>query len=143
TAPPEAPRLTLRQPAPPSRPRAIGSPALPASAPASAPAPAAPAHPTVAPSPARPEPAAVRRALARRSFCTLATTSEIGRPHVAGVLYVMVDDAMFVNTLRHSRKARNIAARGTAAVCVPVRRLPIGPPSSIQFQAAAGVLPLD
>ena len=55
------------------------------------------------------------RQIASRSYATLATVSPAGRPHVAGVLYELVDDSaartapsLFVNTLRTSRKARNI-----------------------------------
>jgi len=85
----------------------------------------------------------VVRALDRRSFCTLASVSPAGRPHVAGVLYEAVGTTLYVSTLRTSRKARNIAADGHVGVCVPVRRLPVGPPSSLQFQATADVLAID
>lgn len=107
-------------------------------------------HPTSLP---RPEPgssplephdrllARVVKALAARSFCTLATSSPSHRPHVAGVLYEAVGTTLYVSTLRTSRKARNVAANPYVAVCVPVRRLPVGPPSSLQFQATAAVLP--
>ena len=44
---------------------------------------------------------------------------------------------------RESRKARNIAGHGVAAVTIAVRRLPIGPPASIQFQCSAAVLAND
>jgi Pyridoxamine 5'-phosphate oxidase len=81
--------------------------------------------------------------LTKRSFCTLATTSVDHRPHVAGVLFVAVDGVLYVNTLRSSRKARNIAANPGAFVCVPVRRVPVGPPSSIQFAATVTILGLD
>jgi hypothetical protein len=59
------------------------------------------------------------------------------------VLYQCVDDVLFVSTDRDSRKARNIAAQGFAAVTIAVRRLPIGPPASIQFQSAATILAND
>ena len=91
----------------------------------------------------QPEPDKVEAALKRRSFATLATSSSAGIPHVAGVLYEIVGNHMFVNTMSSSRKARNVAANGRVAVCVPVRRLPVGPPSSVQFQARAEVLDLD
>jgi len=90
-----------------------------------------------------PGPDAVERALAKRSFATLATTSPAGRPHVAGVLYVAVDDALYINTLRSSRKARNIAANPYVGVAIPIRRLPVGPPSTVQFQSRAELLDLD
>jgi hypothetical protein len=91
----------------------------------------------------RPEPAAVRRVIERRSVATLATASSSGRPHAATVLYQAVDDVLFVSTSRASRKARNIAERGLASVSISVRRLPVGPPASIQFQSTAVVLAND
>ena len=91
----------------------------------------------------RPDPATIRRAINRRSVATLATVSASGRPHAATVLYQCVDDALFVSTHRDSRKARNVADHGTAAVTIAVRRLPIGPPASIQFQTTAAVLTND
>ena len=90
-----------------------------------------------------PDPATIRRAIERRSVATLATVSAIGRPHAATVLYQCVDDAVFVSTHRDSRKARNVVDAGVAAVTIAVRRLPIGPPASIQFQSAASVLATD
>lgn len=90
-----------------------------------------------------PEPAMIRRAIERRSVATLATVSTSGRPHAATVLYQCVDDALFVSTDRDSRKARNVAAHGVAAVTIAVRRLPVGPPASIQFQCSAAVLAND
>jgi hypothetical protein len=87
--------------------------------------------------------------LAAKSFLTLATASSAGIPHAAGVSYALgepgehddlSDVTLYVNTLRSSRKARNVAATGRAAVVVPVRRLPIGPPFTIQFQADSDLL---
>ena len=69
--------------------------------------------------------------------------STTGRPHAATVLYQCVDDALFVSTHRDSRKARNVADSGVVAVTIAVRRLPIGPPASIQFQSSATVLAND
>lgn len=92
---------------------------------------------------ARPDPEAVVRAIRRRSFCTLATVSAKNRPHAAGVLYESVGTTLYVNTLRTSRKARNVAANPDVAVCIPVRRLPVGPPSSVQFQAHAAIADND
>jgi hypothetical protein len=79
----------------------------------------------------------VIEAIDRRSFCTLATVSDAGRPHVAGVLYEAVGATLWINTVDTLRKARNVAANPFVAVCVPVRRAPVGPPSVIQFQARA------
>ena len=100
-------------------------------------------HRAAAPTVFHPDPATIRRAIERRSVATLATVSGVGRPHAATVLYQCVDDALFVSTHRQSRKARNVADHGVAAVTIAVRRLPIGPPASIQFQSSATVLAND
>jgi hypothetical protein len=96
-----------------------------------------------APSIFHPDPSFVRRAIARRSVATLATVSASGRPHAATVLYQCVDDALYVSTHRDSRKARNVAEQGSAAINIAVRRLPVGPPSSIQFQTSAVLIAND
>ena len=84
------------------------------------------------------------RAIAKRSFCTLATASSANRPHVAGVLYQAVGTTLYVNTSRDSRKARNVADNPHVAVVIPIRRLPVGgPPSTVQFQGHADVLAFD
>jgi hypothetical protein len=89
-----------------------------------------------------PDPDKVRSAIAKRSYCVLSTTSEQGRPHAAGVLYALAGDTLWVSTDRDSRKARNVAASGRVGVVIPVRRVPVGPPSCVQFQATATVVPL-
>ncbi|MQA07222.1 MAG: hypothetical protein GEU98_01495 [Pseudonocardiaceae bacterium] len=83
------------------------------------------------------------KTIARQSFCTLATTSPAHRPHVAGVIYQAVDLTFYVSTMRSSRKARNIAENPRVGVCIPIRRMPVGPPSSVQFQAVAEILAVD
>lgn len=91
----------------------------------------------------RPDAAKVMRAITRRSFATLASASSAGRPHVAGVLYERVGSELFISTLLTSRKARNVAAGGRVGVSIPIRRLPVGPPSTVQFQAKADLLDVD
>jgi hypothetical protein len=103
----------------------------------------APDQPTAVVPAARPRLDDVIHAIARRSFCTLATTSPAQRPHVAGVLYAEAGGSLYVSTLRSSRKARNLAANPRASICVPVRRLPVGPPATILFPVAGEVLDLD
>jgi hypothetical protein len=88
-------------------------------------------------------PGAALKAIRKQSFATLATTSSEGRPHAAGVLYALSGDRLYVSTMRSSRKARNILDNPRVAVTIPVRRAPIGPPSSIIFQTNARVLDLD
>jgi hypothetical protein len=83
----------------------------------------------------------VARLLAKRSFCTLATTSPNARPHVAGVVYAYVEGALYISTTQSSRKARNLVANPHVFICVPVRRLPFGPPpSTVQFASTVSVL---
>lgn len=106
-----------------------------------------PTHPQHASAPVRdaanPEPVKVLKAIQKRSFATLSTTSPAERPHVAGVLYEAVDITLYVNTRRTSRKARNVTANPQVAVAIPIRRLPVGPPSTVHFQGNAEVLDVD
>jgi hypothetical protein len=85
----------------------------------------------------------VRKALATRSYAVLATVSPAGRPHAAGVLYTTVGDDLWVSTETASRKGRNLLANPHVGVTVPVRRLPVGPPSTIHFQGRADVVGVD
>jgi hypothetical protein len=85
----------------------------------------------------------VTRTIARRSFCTLATSSAARHPHVAGILYEAVGTDLWFSTDRSSRKGRNLAANPKVGICIPVRRLPVGPPSSIQFQGRAQLVGPD
>jgi len=82
----------------------------------------------------------VRRAMTRGSWCTLATASAQNRPHVVGVLYVAVDDIVYVNTFDTTIKARNVRENPRVAVCIPVRRYPFVPPYAVQFQGTAEIL---
>jgi general stress protein 26 len=86
----------------------------------------------------------VVKAIAKRSFCMLATVSPSGRPHVAGVLYQAIGTTLYVNMSRDGRKARNVADNPYVAVSIPIRRLPVGgPPSTVQFQGRAEILGFD
>ena len=85
----------------------------------------------------------IARILARRSFCVLATTSPAGNSHAAGVVFDWADGAMYIHTMRSSRKARNIASNPNVAVVVPARRLPVGPPFTVQFQATARIFSMN
>ena len=90
-------------------------------------------------SPVQLNPAKIHRAIEKRSFATLATTSSIGQPHVAGVLYELAGTDLWLNTMASSRKAQNMMANERVAVTIVVRRIPFGPPSTIQFQGRATV----
>jgi general stress protein 26 len=87
--------------------------------------------------------AELTKAIGRRSVCMLATSSSRNRPHSATVAYAAVGTTLYVNTDRSSRKARNVAENPYAGVVIPVRRLPVGPPSSVQFQGTAEVVDMD
>lgn len=85
----------------------------------------------------------VASVLASKSFATLATVSESGFPHSAGVVYVWVEGSMWIHTMRSSRKGRNIAHEPRVAITVPYRRLPAGPPFTLHFQARAVLVAMD
>jgi general stress protein 26 len=100
----------------------------------------------ISPRPPLDDPAQVERtlrAIRRRSFAVLASVSPAGHPHAAGVAYCAVGTTLYVNTLRTSRKARNVAAERRVALTIPVRRVPIGPPFSVQLQADATIVAMD
>lgn len=82
-------------------------------------------------------------ALAKQSFAMLATTSQADRPHAAGVVFAQANGCLYINTLRTSRKARNVAANPCVAMCIPTRRIPVGPPSTVHFQGTAELLSVD
>jgi Pyridoxamine 5'-phosphate oxidase len=85
----------------------------------------------------------IARAINSRYFATMATVSPKGVPHVAGVIYCPVGTTLYIHTMRTSRKARNIASSGMAAIVIPIRKLPVGPPFSVQFQGDADLLDMD
>ena len=85
----------------------------------------------------------IAKALARKTFCTLATVSPAGNPHSAGVVYVWANGSMWIHTMRSSRKGRNIDHQAHVAATVPFRRLPAGPPFTLHFQARAELVALD
>jgi general stress protein 26 len=87
--------------------------------------------------------AVIRRALAKQSFCVLATSSAEQRPHAVGLLYACVDLDLYVLVDENSIKVRNVRANTRVAVCVPVRKYPLGPPMAVQFQGTAQILTPD
>ena len=103
---------------------------------------------TTAPAPPQakkhsPSPEAIKREIVRRSFCTLATADADGAPHAVGVNYAFVDGHLYLATSPLSKKVRNIRQNPRVAVFIPVRKYPMGPPWSIQFQGMATVLSRD
>ena len=80
-----------------------------------------------------------RRAVQR----DVALAAADGRLQVVGGDGEIVDGVLYVSTYRDSRKTRNVAATGRAGVSIAVRRIPFGPPASIQFQTMATVLDND
>lgn len=90
-----------------------------------------------------PEPRKVLAQIERRSFAVLATTGREGAAHAAGVLYVLHAGQFYVTTSRTSRKARNVVTNPNVSLCIPIRRAPVGPPSTVQIAAIAEVLSPD
>ena len=89
------------------------------------------------------DPEKILRIIDKRTFANLATVSPGGSPHTVGVLYAAVGRDMYVSTEIGTRKARNIAHDQRVAIAIPVRRLPIGPPSLIHFQTTAEMIRTD
>jgi hypothetical protein len=79
----------------------------------------------------------------KRHYAVVATAAADGRPHSAGVLYQLAGDELWWSTMRTSRKARNIAANPWIGITVPIRRLPVGPPSAVQLQGRAELVGPD
>ena len=86
---------------------------------------------------------AIMKQLARSSWCTLATASANGEPHVVGVNYAFTGGHLYFLTAATAKKVRNIRENAYVAVCIPVRKYPMGPPFTIQFQGVATVLEPD
>lgn len=97
------------------------------------------APPTIDPTQAK----RITKILARHSFCIVATTSPAGNGHAAGVVFDWADGALYIHTMRSSRKARNIAANPHVGIVVPARRLPVGPPFTVQFHATATIVAMN
>src|SRR2546422_5756344 len=91
----------------------------------------------------RTTPEKLKRIIAKRHFCTLATASAAGAPHIVGVTYQYVDGNLYFATGLDTKKARNIRQNPRVAVHVPVRQYPMGPPWSVQFQGTASVIDRD
>jgi hypothetical protein len=85
----------------------------------------------------------VRRAIAKNSFCVLATSSVQNRPHAVGLLYAAVDLSIYVLVGDDTVKVRNLRANPQVAVCIPVRRYPFAPPMAVQFQGTAEMFAPD
>lgn len=83
------------------------------------------------------------RTIERKTFCTLASVSDAGFSHSAGVVYESVNGTLWVHADASSRKGRNIAANPNVGVCIPFRKLPFGPPYTIHFQARAKLVAMD
>ena len=85
----------------------------------------------------------IAKVLRSKTFATLATVSPKGRSHSAGVVYDFADGALWIHTMRDGPKGRNIAHNPHVGVCIPYRRLPVGPPYTLHFQGVADLVPLD
>jgi Pyridoxamine 5'-phosphate oxidase len=85
----------------------------------------------------------IQQAVRRYSCCTLAPSSAANQPPVAGVLYAAVDRVLDVSSLRSSANVRNITVNQRVALCMPVRRYPIGPSFSLHLQGNAEIRSVD
>ncbi len=83
----------------------------------------------------------------KRNYGVLSTVSGDGRPHSVGVLYAVSARgnpfSLYIVTDLRSKKARNITRNPNVSFVVPLpRRLGFLPPSTVQFQGTAEILPL-
>lgn len=85
----------------------------------------------------------LKKIIAKKSFCTLATASKDGKPHVVGVIYKAVGLDLYIHAGIKSKKVRNIYENPRIAICIPVRKYPMGPPYCIQFQGTGEVFPIN
>ncbi len=90
----------------------------------------------------------IDRAIRRRTFGTLSTLNRRGAPHATGVVYAVspADQPLilYVTTRSTTAKVGHIRAHPAVAVVIPVpHRLPMFPPSAIQFQGSAAVVNAD
>lgn len=82
----------------------------------------------------------IRRELAKRSFCVLATSSAANRPHAVGLMYTADDLTLYFVVGRETIKVRNVLENPKVAISVPVRKYLVGPPLAVQFQGIGAVL---
>jgi hypothetical protein len=86
---------------------------------------------------------AVVRAIARHSFCVLATSSAANRPHAVGILYAAVGFDLCLLIGGDTIKARNIRENPRVSISIPVRTFPMAPPMAVQYQGTAELLAVD
>lgn len=86
-----------------------------------------------------------QKILAGRSFCSLATATRDGTPHIVGIMYKFVNGHLYFATGTSTKKARNIKDNPNVAVHISSRRyiIPVGPPDSLQFSGTAQILSRD
>ncbi len=82
----------------------------------------------------------LKKIISRRSYCTLASATPDGKPHAVGIMYKFVDGAFYFATGSDTKKAKNVQRNPNVAICIPVRKYPVGPPFSIQFTGTAASL---
>lgn len=87
----------------------------------------------------------IDRAVRRRTFGTLSTMDRRGAPHATAVIYAVSPPdqplTLFVTTRSTTAKVHHIREHPEAAFVIPVpHRLPVFPPSAVQFQGLATIL---
>lgn len=87
----------------------------------------------------------IDRAVRRRTFGTLSTMDRRGAPHATAVIYAVSPPdqplTLFVTTRSTTAKVHHIREHPEVAFVIPVpHRLPVFPPSAVQFQGLATIL---
>jgi nitroimidazol reductase NimA-like FMN-containing flavoprotein (pyridoxamine 5'-phosphate oxidase superfamily) len=87
----------------------------------------------------RPTQAEIAEVLAQREIATLGTLNEDGSVHLAYVIFLFEEGVFRLETASVTRKARNIAARGTASIVVS-GRASSGRPLMVEAEGAARII---
>lgn len=90
---------------------------------------------------------ALKNEIRKKNYGILSTISKDGRPHSTGILYAVSDEPfhLLLLTDKSSKKARNISRNPNVSFAIPIPRgfLRFIPPSSVQFQGKAEIIPLS
>ncbi len=78
--------------------------------------------------------------LGQRNIAALGTLNEDGSIHLTYVIYLFEDDVFRVETASLTRKARNVAARGTASILVDGRAESTGRSLMVEAEGTARII---
>lgn len=89
---------------------------------------------------AHPTPAEIEDVLEQRNTAALGTLNDDGSVHLTYVIYLFENGVFYVETSSVTRKARNVAARGTASILVDGRAESTGRSLMVAAEGTARVI---